>query len=303
MTASFHCCGTIPSRQMWVVSRWNSSRMVRSCWSPSFSSSAGTPSGPTTFSFAIAFTAVAISSSVGSIPRALATGCCGSLFDMSGSSMSDLEFSNERKNRTHLSRIRPSSRSSLLPSSRTHCDSTFFVSSSCTDLMFWKNPCWSPMRNCFSNSTTWRSKKRTTAALRTLFSQLHAFLTALRSCASLVSVFRRCHAACIASVAVCRSASVWASPLQPRPGLLRSWGGITNSAIRMMAAANAASTSSTLLSPGGFALRFLPTAVATSCRSWGAVTKLLRSTGGLAETVSRRFREKWPRSLTGADTM
>ena len=217
--------------------------------------------------------------------------------------MSDLEFSNERKNRTYLSRIRPLSRSSLPPSSPTPCDSTFFVSSSCTDLMFWKNPCWSPIPNCFSNSTTWRSKQRTTAALRTLFSHLHTLLTALRSCAFLVSVFRRCHAACIASVAVCNSASVWASPLQPRPALLRSWGGITNSAVRMMAAASAVSTSSTLLSPGGFALRCLPTAVATSCRSWGSVTRRLRSTGGLAETLSRRFRAKWSRSLTGADTM
>ena len=145
------------------------------------------------------------------------------------------------------------------------------------------------MRNCFSNSTTWRSKKLTTAALRTLFSQLHAFMTALRSCASLVSICRRCHAVCIASVAACSSASVRASPLQPRPGPLRSWGGITNSAVRMMAAANAASTSSTLLSPSGFALRYLPTAVAPSCRSWGSVTRRLRSTGGLAEALSRRF--------------
>ena len=71
----------------------------------------------------------------------------------------------------------------------------------------------------------------------------------------------------------------------------------------MMAAANAAYTSSTLLSPGGFALRCLPTAVVTSCRSWGSVTRRLRSTGGLAEALSRRFRAKWPRSLTGADTM
>ena len=233
---------------------------------------------------------------MGSIPRALATGCSVSLFGMS-----DLEFSNERKNRTHISRIRPLSRSSLPSSSRKHCDSTFFVSYSCTDLMFWKNPCWSPIRNCFSNSTTWRSKKRTTAALRTLFRQLHAFLTVFRSCASLVSVFRRCHAACIASVAVCSSASVWASPLQPRPGLLHSWGGITNSAVRMMAAANAASTSSALLSPGGFALKCLPTTVTTSCRSWRSVIRRLRSTGGLAETLSLRFRAKWPRSLTGAD--
>ena len=64
-----------------------------------------------------------------------------------------------------------------------------------------------------------------------------------------------------------------------------------------MAAANAASTSSTLLSPGGFALRCLPTAVATSCRSWGSVTRRLRSTGGLAEALSRR---NWqPRILLG----
>ena len=109
-----------------------------------YNSSAGRLSGPTAFAFAIAFIAVAISSSVGSISRALATGCCGSLFGMSGSSMSDLAFSRERKNRTHISRIRPLSRSSLPSSSRTHCDSTFFVSSGCTDLIFWKNPCWSP---------------------------------------------------------------------------------------------------------------------------------------------------------------
>ena len=44
-------------------------------------------------------------------------------------------------------RISPSSRgyalcraNSLPSSSRTHCDSTFFVSSSCTDFMFWKSP-------------------------------------------------------------------------------------------------------------------------------------------------------------------
>ena len=151
--------------------------------------------------------------------------------------------------------------------------------------------------------TTWRSKKRTTAAIRTLFSELHVFLTALRRCASLGSIFRRCHARCIASIAVCSSASVWASPLQPRHGLLRSWGGITNSAVRMMATANAASTSSTLLSPSGFTLRFLPTAVATSCQSNGSATRHLRSTGGLAEALNRRFGAKWPMSLMGTDAM
>ena len=95
--------------------------MVRPCRSPSFSSSAGRPSGPTAFAFAVTFIAVAISSSVGSIPRALTTGCCGSLFEMSGSSMTDLQFSSERKNLSHLSRIRYLSRSSLPSSSRTHC--------------------------------------------------------------------------------------------------------------------------------------------------------------------------------------
>ena len=53
--------------------------------------------------------------SVGSIPGALATGCRDSLFGMPGSNTSGLAFSSERKNRTHLSRIRPLSRSSHPP--------------------------------------------------------------------------------------------------------------------------------------------------------------------------------------------
>ena len=103
-----------------------------------FSSSAGRPSGPTAFAFIIAFIDVAISSSMGSIPRVLAAGCCGSLFGMSESSMSDLALSSKRSNRTHLSRIRPLSRSDLPSSLRPQCGSTFFASSSCTDWMFWK---------------------------------------------------------------------------------------------------------------------------------------------------------------------
>ena len=70
--------------------------MVRSCWSPTFSSYMGRPSSPTAFAVVIVFIDVAISS-VGALP----TGCCESLFGMSGSSMSDLAFSSERKNRTH----------------------------------------------------------------------------------------------------------------------------------------------------------------------------------------------------------
>ena len=100
--------------------------------------------------------------------------------------MSNFAFSSKRKKRTYRSRIRPLSRSSLPFSPRTYSNSTFLVSFSCTYLMFWKNPYWSPMRICFSRSTTtWRSKKRMTAALRTFLSRLHACRTAPRNCASL----------------------------------------------------------------------------------------------------------------------
>ena len=186
-TAYFTFGGIFPSRQMRVVSRWSSRRIVRSCWSPSLSNFTGRPSGPTAFAFVIAsFIAVAISSSVDSIPSALVTAWRGSLFGMSRSSMWELAFNSEQKNRTHLSRIHLLY-GTIFPSlSWPHCDSTFFISSSCTNLMFCKNQCWSLMRNCVFSLTTWRAKKQTTASLRTLFSPLHAFLTALRSCASLV---------------------------------------------------------------------------------------------------------------------
>ena len=91
--------------------------------------------------------------------------------------------------------------------------------------------------------------------------------------------------------------------LQSRPDLFRSWCGITIPTVRMMAAVNAASTPSTLMSHGGFTLGCLPTAVTTSCRSWGSVTRRLRSTGGPAGALSRRFLAKSPRSSTSADTM
>ena len=141
MIASCHCYGTFPSRQMRVISWWSSGRMVRSCRSPSFNSSRGRPSAPTAFAFAIAFIDVETSSSVGSIPRVLAIVCCGSLLGISGSSVSDFAFSSERKNRTHLLRIRTLSRSNFPSSSRMYCDLIFFASSNCAGLMFWKNPC------------------------------------------------------------------------------------------------------------------------------------------------------------------
>ena len=187
---------------------------------------------------------------------------------MSGSSMLDLAFSSERKNRNHLLRIRPLSRSSLSPSTRMHCDSTLFVSSSCPDLIFSKNPCWSPMRNCLSNPTTWRSKNE----------QLLHFALSLASYMLFWQPSAAAYPCCpFSGAATLRASHQSQSAAQlpfgrvhskPRLGLL-SWGGITNSAVHMMATANVASTSSTLLSPGRFALRCLPTDVVTSCRSWG----------------------------------
>ena len=141
------------------------------------------------------------------------------------------------------------------------------------------------MRNCLSNSTTCCSKKRTTARLRTVFSHLHACLTALRNCVSLESIFRRYQATCVASGTACSSASVWTTPLQSFPSVLRSWGWITDSAVRIMDAANVASTPSTLLPPGIFALRCPQTAANPSCQSWGSVTRRRRSTSGLAEVL------------------
>ena len=74
------------------------------------------------------------------ILTALATGCCGSLFRISKSSMSNLAFSSERKNRTHLSWIGRFLRSTLLSSSQTHCDSTLFVSSSFIEFIVLEEP-------------------------------------------------------------------------------------------------------------------------------------------------------------------
>ena len=231
------------------------------------------------------------SSCVGSVPRALATGCCGSLFGGPGSSISDLAFSSERKKRTHLSRIRPLPRSSLPSSSRTYYNSTFFVSSSCIDVVFWKNPRWSPTRNCFSNSTTWRSKKRTIAALRTFLSQLHAFLTSFRSCAPLFVHFQALLGCVhrISHILQLRSHFGVSTPTLPWSLSLLGW----DHQFRMLAAANTASTSSLLLFPGGFALRCFPTAVATLCRSWGSVIRRLRGWRGRTQCRGLKWEGRW----------
>ena len=126
----------VSSRQIRVVSRRSSSKMVRSCWSPRFRSLIGRPSGLSVFTFAIAFLTVPTSSSVNSVQTALATNCCGNLFGISKSSMPVLAFNNERKYRVHRLRKRPLSRGSLPSSSWMFCDSAFLVSSSWPDFMF-----------------------------------------------------------------------------------------------------------------------------------------------------------------------
>ena len=68
----------------------------------SFNSSAVRPSGPATFEFIVGFVVTANSSFMDSIPRALATGGCGSRFRVSGKSMLDFAFSSERKNLVNM---------------------------------------------------------------------------------------------------------------------------------------------------------------------------------------------------------
>ena len=160
------------------------------------------------------------------------------------------------------------------------------------------------MRNCLSKSTTWRLKKRTTAALRTLFRQLHAFLTAPQLCINRVHF--QALPSCVHRISYSLQFSFHSGFSTPRdhqisgphfpcsadheqdwqPHPVDPYSAIcddhTYIHTYMMAVANAASTSSTLLSPGRFALRCLPIAAAPSCRTWGSVTRRLRFTGGLA---------------------
>ena len=229
-----------------------------------------------------------ISSPVGSILRALATGCCGSLYGMPGSRMLDFMFSSERKNRTHLSRIRPLSRNILPSSSRTHCDSTFFVFSSCTDLMFRKNPCWVPHAQLLLQLND-EALEETNDCWISHFLQSVTCLSGGSPQLRIPRVHFQALPRCVHRISRSLQFSFRSGVSSPTsPHLLRSWGGITNSAVRMMAAVkNAASTSSTLLSSGGLALRCLPTAVTTSCRSRGSVTRRLRFTGGLAGALNR----------------
>ena len=99
-----------------------------------------------------------------------------------------------------------------------YCHSTFFVLSIGTYLISCNDNCWSLTAQL--NGVAF--EKTNDYCTFNIFSQLHSCLMALYSYASMVSIFRRCQAACNVSVASCSSASIWASLLRPRPGLLRS---------------------------------------------------------------------------------
>ena len=75
------------------------------------------------------------------------------------------------------------------------------------------------------------------------------------------------------------SAFGWASRIHPRLGSLHSHGGATRSALCSMAVLNAASTSSTLLPPGGTILRWSPITVTTYWRRSGSFISRRRSIG------------------------
>ena len=173
------------------------------------------------------------------------------LQNISVSSMSDLAFSSERKNRTHLSRIRPLSRSSLPSSSRTHCCSIFFVSSSCATLMFWKK-----IYAGLPYATV--SPSQQLGARRNERLLLHFSLSSV----SCMPSWRPSAAArpCSGGATLCAlyqsqpAAQLSFERLHSNLALVSFVPGVGPS-LFMTTAANAAFTSSTLLSPGRFALR------------------------------------------------
>ena len=165
-----------------------------------------------------------------------------------------------------------------VPRHRCPCDSTFFVFLQLRrfdalivvleEPLFWPVMC--------------GAMQPTAAALRNRFGQLHTYVSDSPPPLCITSVYFQTLPGCVYSVirSLQLSLRLGVSPPTP-PWSLCSWSGITSSAVRMMSARNAVSTSwFTLLSPGGSALRCLPTDMVTSCRSWGSVSRRLWSTGG-----------------------
>ena len=203
----------------------------------------------------------------------------------------------------HLSRIRPLSRNSLLSSSWTRCDSTFFVSSGCTDLMFWKNPCWSPISNCFSNSTTWRSKKRNDCCTS------HSLqpVTCVPDGPPQLCISDVCFQAlprCVHHISRSLKLSFRLGFSTPASSWPPSFLGRDH---QFSGPYDGCGECGFYVIHIAVSRRVCPEVPSNCCgyllSKLGSVTRRLRSTGGLAETLSRRLRAKWPRSLTGADTM
>ena len=219
--------------------------------------------------------------------------------------MSDLAFSSERKNRNHLSRIRPLSRSSLPSSSRAHCDcdSTFFVSSSCTDLMFWKNPCWCPMRNCFSRLNHVALEEANDCYNSHPLQPITCLADGppqLRIRGVHFQALSRCVHRISRSLQLSFRLGV-STPTSPWSPSFLGWNhqfsgphdGCGECGFHVVHTA--------------VSRRVFPKVLSNRCghvlSELGISHQTRTATGGLAVTLNRRFRAKWPMGLTGADTM
>ena len=126
---------------------------------PSFNSLTGRPSGPTAFAFAITFYCCGNPSSVGLVQRALTRGCCGTFFRISRSNISDCASC-------------PAASGRVISISREcahYLAAVSFPHHRCSAIGSSSSP---PAAPCAPASPTWRSRKRTTATLDALVSQL-----------------------------------------------------------------------------------------------------------------------------------
>ena len=124
--------------------------------------------------------------------------------------------------------------------------------------------------------STYLSRNRSLAAVQTLRTSLLARRTSLRSWLLRLSFSSRSHAVRLTANALLSSASVWASPLHPRPSVVRFGCGTSAAAACRVAVANAIFRASTLISLEGRARRRASTTVVTSSRSCGSAVNLRR---------------------------
>ena len=173
-------------------------------------------------------------------------GYWGTFAAMSGLRLSDFAFNRGLKNRARLPRIWLGSRRKAPSSSRMYCELTFRVSSIRKDLSSWNKPHWLCLHTSSSSSSTYLSRNQSLAAVRTLRTSLLARRTSLRSWLLRLSFSCRCQISYLTANALLSSTSVWASPLHPRPSVVRFCCGTSVSAACRVAVANTVSLASML---------------------------------------------------------